>query len=210
MSHIYLIRHGDTDAVGNYLASWAPGVPINSQGVAEAERLAARLRTVPFAAIYASPLERAMMTAAPLAAALNLPIRECPAVGEFRFGEWTGRSLADLDRDPVWQRFNAFRSGTRAPGGEIVPEVQARMALALEEIRERHPDQTVAVFSHSDSIRAALLYYLGMPVDFIHRLRIETASVSIVRLEEWGAEVQRINDTGEWPPSRYNEDARSI
>lgn len=199
MSYIYLIRHGHTDAVDNYLASWAPGVPINSRGVAEAARVAARLRSVPFAAIYSSPLERAMMTAAPLSAALNLPVQECAAVGEFRFGDWTGRSLSDLNNDPGWQRFNAFRSGTRAPGGEIMPEVQARMALALEGIRERHPNDTVAVFSHSDSIRAALLYYLGMPIDFIHRLRIDTASVSVVRLEEWGAEVLRMNDTGEWP-----------
>lgn len=199
MAYIYLIRHGDTDAVGNWLASWSPGVPLNDRGKAEAARLAERLRRVPFCAIYASPLERATLTAAPLAQALGLEVIRCPEVGEFRFGEWTGRSLRDLDRDPRWARFNAFRSSTAAPGGEIMAEVQARMARALEQIRERHPEGLVAVFSHSDAIRAALLYYLGMPVDLIHRLRIETASVSVLRLEEWGAEVVRVNDTGEWP-----------
>jgi probable phosphoglycerate mutase len=197
MSLIYLIRHGDTDAVGRTIVSWLPGVPINERGRAQAARLAERLAGVPFAAIYSSPLERARMTAEPLARKQGLDVQECPGIGEFRFGDWTGRSLADLQSDLGWKQFNQLRSRTRAPNGELMLEVQARMVTALEGMRERHPGATVAAFSHADAIRAAVLHYLGMPVDFVDRLEIHPASVTVLRLEDWGAQVLRLNDTGE-------------
>ncbi len=197
MSLIYLIRHGDTDAIGRTLVSWMPGVPINESGRAQAERLAVRLAGIPFAAIYSSPLERARMTAGPLARAKGLEIIDCPDIGEFRFGDWTGASIPGLASDPLWQRFNRFRSRTRAPNGELMLEVQARMVTALEGMRERHPEACVAAFSHADAIRGAVVHYLGMPVDLIDRIEIEPASVTILRLEESFVQVLRLNDTGE-------------
>ncbi len=199
MSLFYLIRHGDTDALGHTLTSWLEGVPINARGREQAERLAERLAAAGIRAIYSSPLERARMTAEPLARKLGLEIRECYEAGEFRFGDWTGRRICELEKDPLFDRFSRLRSTTRAPGGELLLETQARMVTALEALRERHPGEAVAVFSHGDPIRAALLHYLGMPIDFIGRLEIRPASVSVVRLENWGAQVLRLNDTGEWP-----------
>jgi len=58
--------------------------------------------------------------------------------------------MAELDRDPTWHRFNHYRGSTRAPGGELMLEAQARMLAELERIHESHPDGVVAVFSHSD------------------------------------------------------------
>lgn len=193
MSLIYLIRHGETDAVGRTLAGWLPGVAINARGREQALGLVQRLADVDFAAIYSSPLERAMQTAAPLARAKGLDIRECPEVGEFRFGDWTGASIAALESDPLWRQFNRFRSRTRAPGGELMPEVQARMAAALEAMAERHPDASVAVFSHADAIRAAATHYLGMPIDLIERIEIAPASVTLLRLEPSFVQVIKLN-----------------
>ncbi|MGE5486353.1 MAG: histidine phosphatase family protein [bacterium] len=193
MSLIYLIRHGETDAIGHTLVGWLPGVPINARGREQATGLVQRLAGVEFAAIYSSPLERAMQTAEPLARALGLEIRECPEVGEFHFGEWTGASISGLDSDPLWRQFNRFRSRTRAPGGELMSEVQARMVTALERIAERHPDASVAVFSHADAIRAAATHYLGMPIDFIDRIDIAPASITLLRLEPSFVQVLKLN-----------------
>ncbi len=198
MSLIYLIRHGETDAVGRTLVGWMPGVPINERGAAQAECLSRRLAGVRFTAIYSSPLERARMTAEPLARATGLGIRDCPDVGEYRFGDWTGASIPGLQSDPRWLRFNRLRSRTRAPGGELMLEVQARMVTALEGMRERHPDAAVAVFSHADAIRAAVVHYLGMPIDLVDRIEIEPASITVLRLEESIAQILRLNDTGEF------------
>src|SRR4051812_30297042 len=127
MTTFLLIRHGETDAVGKTIMGWQPGWHLNANGRRQAELLAARLARIPIRAIYASPLERAMQTAEPMALTHNLTVQPVDDLGEIRFGEWEGRSIAELDRLPDWQRFNSFRSGTQPPGGEFLFEVQARM-----------------------------------------------------------------------------------
>jgi probable phosphoglycerate mutase len=196
---VLLLRHGDTDLAGHTLAGWTLGVHLNESGKRQAERLVARLAGVPVGAIYSSPLERAQETVAPLAARLGLAIRTCEALGEIRTGDWTGRKISDLENDPVWRRFNTQRSTTRIPGGETMLEVQTRMVEAIEGMRTSHPGEVVLAASHGDPIRGALLHYLGMPLDFIHRLEIQTASISFIALHDGGPVVLRINDTGELP-----------
>ncbi|HVX65749.1 MAG TPA: MSMEG_4193 family putative phosphomutase [Bryobacteraceae bacterium] len=196
---VLVIRHGYNDWVGRTLAGWTPGVHLNARGREQAEQLCRRLSGVPIQAIYSSPLERTRETAGPLSRQLGLEVRVCDALGELRLGEWTGRKLCDLENDPLWRRFNTQRSTTRIPGGEHTLEVQTRMAEAFEGIRRSHPNAVVAVFSHGDPIRAILLHYLGMPLDLMHRIEIEPASVSVVKLHEWGPQVMRMNDMGVLP-----------
>ncbi len=191
---ILLARHGENDFVGHTLAGWMPGVHLNERGWRQAERLAELLGAQPIAAVYSSPLERARETAEPLARRLGLQIETLEAVGEVRMGEWTNRSIVGLHGDPAWQRFNTQRSTARIPGGETMLEVQGRMVEAFEMLRSRHPDQTIAVISHGDPIRALIAYYLGMPLDLMQRLEIETATVNEIRLSDWGPQVIRINE----------------
>jgi probable phosphoglycerate mutase len=196
---ILLIRHGLTDAVGRRLTGWTPGIALNADGRAQVRLLAARLgeRIAParLAALYSSPLERAQETANAIAAVHGLPVEVWEDLGEFRFGDWSGRSFEDLDRDPAWRRFNVFRSGTRAPGGETMVEVQARIARCLLRLRDAHPEGTVAAVSHGDAIRAAVFHLLGIPLDMVHRLEIGPASVTTLRLDEDGVRVLGVNDT---------------
>lgn len=195
MTTFLLIRHGNNDWVGKALAGWTPGVHLNGEGKEQALRLAERLSGVCLHAIYSSPLERARETAAPLAARLGLEVRICKDFGEIHTGDWTGRQIADLDRETLWQRFNAFRGGTRMPGGEHMIEIQARMVAGLERLRDEHPDQTVAVVSHGDPIRAVLAHYAGIPLDLCLRLDVDPASVSVIKVAEWGPRIVRVNDT---------------
>jgi probable phosphomutase (TIGR03848 family) len=184
MTTVLLIRHGLTDAVaGATLAGTRPGISLNTEGRRQAEALAARLREVPLAAIVSSPLERAMQTAAPIADEHSLSIRPVTELIEFEVGDWTGKTFAELDRDPEWRRFNDVRSLTAAPAGELMLDVQARAVHALLDLAVRHPDATVAAVSHGDVIRAALMHFLGIPLDFVHRLEIAPASVSIVEID---------------------------
>lgn len=196
---VLLVRHADNDYIGHTLAGWTPGIHLNDSGRRQAERLAGRLAKLPVRAIYSSPLERTRETMEPLAIRLGLEVRVCDALGEIRLGQWTGRAIRELADDPVWQRFNRERSTARVPGGETMLEVQARMVGAFEKIRGNHPDSVVVAASHGDPIRAVLMHYLGMPLDFIHRLEIQTASVSTIVLNDWGPAVLRINDTGDLP-----------
>jgi probable phosphoglycerate mutase len=190
---VLLIRHGTNPKVGKGLTGWLPGVSLDENGRRQAEGLARSLGHLPIVAIYSSPLERAMETAGPLARQKGLDIVVVPAFGEVNFGDWQGKDYPELEHDPRWGRFNTFRSGTRAPGGESMLETQARMAGALFALGSRHAGETVAVFSHADAIKSAIACMLGIPLDFHLRLEILPASVTTVDLYEEMPVVRSVN-----------------
>jgi probable phosphomutase (TIGR03848 family) len=196
MTEVLLIRHGDTDSVGAWLAGWLEGVALNARGRAQAERLAARLETLPLRALYSSPLERTRETARAIAARHRLEIHLRPELGEIRFGEWTGRRFDELASDPRWEAWHRCRTAVRPPGGERIAEVQARMLAGLEEIGARHPDELIAVVSHADPIKAVLAHWLGMPLDLIDRFEVSPASIQVLDLRPPAPVVRRVNDVG--------------
>lgn len=166
---------------------------MSERGKAEAAALPTRLEAFPVTAIYSSPLERAAETAAPLAAILGQTVALREGLKEIHFGGFAGRTMQELDDDPLWRDFNVRRSVVRPPGGEMMLETQARMVAELERIRAAHRDQTVAVFSHGDVIRSAVLHYLGMPLDFYDRIVIDPASVTVLEFHGGAAQVTRLN-----------------
>jgi broad specificity phosphatase PhoE len=189
----YLIRHAANEYIGKAIAGWLPGVQLNAEGQQQAEELARLLCSSPIRHIYSSPLERARETAAPLAKRLALEVRLSDAIGELKFGEWTGNKMDSLAADPRWQQWNSFRSGARAPQGEMMIETQARFVGFMEELRAAHQGSHIALFTHGDPVRAAVLYYLGMPLDFLHRIEISLASVTMLRVSDSGPELLCLN-----------------
>jgi len=187
MTTLLLIRHALNDSVGRSLAGTSPGVHLNTVGERQAAELAERLRGLALDALVSSPMERALETAAPIGHATGTAITTDPAFIEFGFGTWTGRAFDELAADAGWQRFNSARSVTRPPGGELMLDVQRRAVTGMLGLAERHPAGTVAIVSHADVIRAVLMYCLGMPIDFVHRLEIAPARVSVVELGAAGA-----------------------
>jgi probable phosphoglycerate mutase len=183
-----------TDAVGNYLAGWTAGVRLNAAGRSQAELLGRNLAAIPMVAVYSSPLERARETAQAVAAHHGLEVRLRDSLGEVRFGDWTGRSIADLDAgDPRWHAWNANRGLGRTPNGESFLELQDRMVSEIITIAVEHPGATVAVVSHADAIRAAFTQFLGMPGDLCLRLDIRPASVSVLHLGSGSPRIAALN-----------------
>lgn len=192
MTTFLLIRHATCDHVGQSLAGRAPGVSLNDAGRAEARALAARLRGTDIEAVYTSPLERARETADAVCQDRGLVPCVAPEIIEIDFGEWTGRRFVDLETDARWKAFNTARGSTRIPGGEMAHEAQARIVSWLERTRHDHRG-TVAVVSHSDLIRLAVAYHMGIPLDLMLRFDIAPASVSILDLEDWGPRIRGLN-----------------
>lgn len=191
----YLIRHGDNDWLPRGLAGRIPGVSLNANGLAQAQALAHRLSSINFNRIYASPLERAQETAAPLAKATGLELRIAPELHEVDFGVWNGATFETLHADPRWSEWCRNRSVYRIPKGELMTDVQARMNTLLTRLHEETPGATIALFSHGDAIRAALCYYLSTPIDQLPRIEILPASISILSLGPSGPMVHRLNGT---------------
>jgi broad specificity phosphatase PhoE len=182
LSRVLLIRHAAFDGVGELLVGRTAGVRLNAVGTAQARALAATLAHEPLAGVYSSPLERALETATHIAEPHGLEPVVVDAFTELEVGEWTGRTVTSLAADPHWQAFNTARSVTRIPGGDLMPDVQARAMAALLTLRERHGDATIAVVSHGDVIRGVLAYALAMPIDAMLRLTVEPASMSTLLL----------------------------
>jgi probable phosphomutase (TIGR03848 family) len=191
--NLLLIRHATNDWVGKRLAGWTPGVHLNDEGRAQAKALAQRLAVIPLDAIYSSPLERTLETAQPLAVAHGLTVEIREALGESRIGDWTGRTLKELEKEDLWPVVQVYPGGVRFPGGESMRETQARFIAALDTIRDAHPGQTVAVVSHSDPIKLAVAYYAGLPLDLFQRLVISPASVTALAFSRFGPRLVCMN-----------------
>jgi broad specificity phosphatase PhoE len=193
----HLVRHAPHALQDRgVLVGRTPGVGLGGGGRAVLRRLAARFEGLALDAVVSGPLERATATAAAIAEAPGLPVEVAAALDEVDFGAWTGRDLAGLEGDAHWTAWNLFRSGTRAPGGESMVEVQLRALGLVERLRVLHPRGRVVLVSHGDVVRAVLLHFLGMGLDGIHRIEVSPGSASTVAVGERGACVLGVNDTG--------------
>lgn len=179
-----LIRHGHTDVLGRRLVGRLAGIPLSQDGRREVHGLQMALRAAPLHAIYSSPLERALETARPLAAARRLVVQVRADLNEIDFGDWTGLSFAELATLPAWQEFNRHRATARVPHGESAAHVQSRIVAALDGLRTRHEEETFAVVSHADVIRSAILRYTGASLNLFYTVQIDPASVTAVALSK--------------------------
>jgi broad specificity phosphatase PhoE len=161
MTRLILCRHAET---GN---------------AAQAQELANALAGCELASVYASPLARAVETAHAVAASHGLVPILVDDLREIDFGDVDGlwfeeyppELQAELLRKPTSVRF---------PGGESYSELKARACAALEEIVDRHTDETAAVVAHAGPIRAVLAAWLQMPDEASFRLDQRYAAVNVV------------------------------
>jgi probable phosphomutase (TIGR03848 family) len=197
---VLLVRHGLTGLTGPVLAGHSPGVDLNDRGREQAAALADRLRPVRLAAIVTSPLARCMQTAAALAAGRDgLAPQQDERLTEVRYGDWTGRPLKELTRDPLWKVVQQHPSNAVFPGpeGEPLAHTQIRAVAAVRDWNARlGPDATWLACSHGDVIKALLADALGMHLDLFQRIVVEPCSVSVVRYTDLRPFVLRVNDTG--------------
>ncbi|HJW83570.1 MAG TPA: MSMEG_4193 family putative phosphomutase [Anaerolineae bacterium] len=203
MTILFIIRHGHTDWADKKLAGWLPDVHLSEAGVEQADALVERLAPVKLDAIFSSPLERTLETAAPLARARNLKVAKVPDLGEVKYGDWQGRPLSQLTRKKEWATLQHAPSLMRFPNGESILEMQTRAVAATQRIAAENPKRTIALFSHGDVIKAVVAHYIGMPLDAFQRLTIAPASVTVLAVGPSFARLMRMNDTGPFqPPSK--------
>lgn len=199
MTCFILIRHGETDHTGSVLSGRLPDIHLNQRGREQAADLPRRLKNFAPDLVCCSPLERTQQTAEPLAREYGHEPRVLPDLLELDYGAWTGARPAALDGDPYWQLYNRHRSTSRIPGGEMLAEAQQRMLRALDTLEREMPAARIALVGHSDPIKAILGHLLGLPLDFINRLRVDPASLSIATLGPGEPCVHCVNVTGEVP-----------
>jgi broad specificity phosphatase PhoE len=187
-ARILLTRHASHDEVGRVL-SGRSDIALNARGRAEAVRLSTYLAGDAVTAIYSSPRRRAVQTAQQIAAGLEAQIEQ--GLDEIDFGEWTGRTFAELDGQPDWRHWNTARGRARVPAGENMAEVTSRAVDAVERIAAG--GGTIACVSHCDVIRALVAHYLGLDVDRLLSFDVDPASVSIIAFGAGPGRVVAVN-----------------
>ena len=216
MPLLLLIRHGENDFVKTgKLPGQTAGIHLNERGQKQAQALGEALREVPLKAIYSSPLERAMETAAPIAAARRLEIIQEPDLKDTDVGSWQGRSLKMLRLTKVWSLVQNAPSRFRFPDGESFVESQARYVGALERIIRKHnkPKDILAVVFHADPIKLAVSHFLGLPLDHFQRLSCDTGSLTALYVSEAGANLLKLNQRPPFdfllPPAKPKPDVKA-
>ena len=194
---VLLVRHGQTPTTGKLLPGRAPGLHLADVGVQQAQRAAERIAALTKVdAIYASPLERARETAAPIAAARGLKVRIDKGLLECDFGDWTGAELKNLMKLPEWNTVQRAPSTFTFPGGESFTAMQNRIVGAIDRLRAAHPGGTIVCVSHADPIKAAVAHAMGTHIDLFQRIVIGTCSVSAIAYGMGAPVVLTVNSTG--------------
>jgi probable phosphoglycerate mutase len=199
---VLLVRHGLTATTGQLLTGWTPGVGLDERGRAQAKALGERLVPVPLDAIVSSPLDRCRQTVEEIVAA-RAGHAAAPAiddrVGECKYGDWTGKPLQELAKDPLWPVVQAHPSAVRFPGpeGESMLDMQHRAVSAIREWNVRlGQDATYLVCSHGDVIKAIVADSLGLHLDQCQRIVADPCSLTVIRYTPLRPFLLRLNDMG--------------
>ncbi|TDC84449.1 bifunctional RNase H/acid phosphatase [Micromonospora sp. KC606] len=199
-TRLILVRHGETEWTVQQRYAGRADVPLSDAGRAQARATAARVAQLApaVAAVLSSPLSRCTATAEAIASALgDLPVRRQDDWIECDFGDWDGRTFAEV-REGWPGELDAWLASTRIapPGGESFATVGARVAKAVAELGQAYPGETVVVVSHVSPIKLALRDALAAGDAFLHRLYLDAAGISVFDMwPDGGIAVRSVNDT---------------
>ncbi len=194
-----LVRHGRTDTTGKVLPGRAPGLHLSDAGREQAQAAAERIALLkrPPQAVYASPLERAVETARPIAARLGCKVRIERGLLECDVGSWTGVRLGALRRRREWPTVMQLPSVFRFPGGESFADMATRVTATLDRLAEAHRGGSFVAVSHADPIKAVVAATAGVPLDLFQRLVISPCSITVLLRGDASMHVLAVNSVAE-------------
>ncbi|OBG29363.1 histidine phosphatase family protein [Mycobacterium sp. 852002-51057_SCH5723018] len=199
---VILLRHGrSTSNTAGVLAGRSEGVDLDDKGREQAAGLIDRLGDLPIRAVVTSPLLRCRRTLEPLAEALCLEPLIDDRLAEVDYGDWTGRKIGELTKEPLWGVVQAHPSAAVFPGGEGLAQVQARAVAAVREhdrrlAQEHGGDALWVACTHGDVIKSVVADAYGMHLDGFQRVTADPGSVSVIRYTPLRPFVLHVNHTG--------------
>jgi ribonuclease H / adenosylcobalamin/alpha-ribazole phosphatase len=193
MTIFHLVRHGAHIQQGKILLGRSD-LPLSVIGIDQSRQLADRLAQGPVDGVLASPRERTRQTAEAIAERHKLAVETAVELEEVDFGDWLGRSFAELRNAPEWDRYHRFRSFATPPGGESFLALRVRVRELMLRLERDRPQGTFVLVSHGDVIRAAVLHCLGLGDDAVYRIDVAPGSLSTVVIDDGGPRIVCLND----------------
>ena len=152
---VYLARHGETTWSLSGRHTGRTDLPLTERGEQSARRLGRRLRSLHFARVFTSPLQRAARTCELAGFGATAEVER--DLVEWDYGDFEGRTTFEIhEQRPGWQ---VFRDG--CPGGEMPEQVGARADRLIRRVRALHSD--VLMFSSAHFLRTLAARWLGLP-----------------------------------------------
>jgi broad specificity phosphatase PhoE len=190
---ILLARHGETDwnREGRFQGHADP--PLNDTGRAQAARLAVELADVELAAVYSSPLRRALETAEVVAAAHDLTPIPLDALREVDVGSWQGLTRPEIEtRFPdQFARWLDYEQGWA--DGETYEEMSQRVVAALLELAVEHGGKQILAVTHGGPIRAAFAFANGTSHAEARRLGPRIANIFVAKFAVEDGALRRLD-----------------
>jgi len=193
-----LIRHGQTEwNRGAERFRGRADVPLNDLGRAQAQKIAARLAGEEIAGIYASPMQRTLHTAQPLADARQLPVQPHPGLLDIDVGAVEGMTIEEARQafPEVMTQWLNTPGVAKFPKGESLKKMRARIVALLDELAPKHNGETIALVTHRVVCSAMLCVVLGLEPNALWRIQQDNACVNFFEKREQGFVVTLMNDT---------------
>jgi len=197
MTRLIIVRHGETEwnRVERFRGQY--DIPLNQTGISQAEKSAKFIATYwKPAAVYSSPLSRAMATAEAIARINQLTVQPHPQLIDINYGDWQGLTPEEVrlhwtEQAENWYEHPEF---AQVPNGETLIEVQQRAMQAVREICTLYPKQDVVLVSHTVVNRLMLLAMVGAGIDRFWHIRQEPCAVNVVEATEQDFTLISVND----------------
>ncbi len=200
MAKITLVRHGESVWNSQRRIQGNQDPELSARGRQQTELLIAHLKahiTKAAAAIYTSPLRRAVETADRIASAFGLPVIPDSGLREMSLGKWEGMTVAEIQSafPGHYEKWLEDPLASPSPGGEDLRTFDRRVKAALEWMQQSHPGADLIVVSHGGVIKALLCHTLGLGVRYLFRLKQDNTAISRIELEGPVRRVLLLNDT---------------
>ncbi len=187
MTRILLVRHGETEWNRIERFRGSADIPLNENGLRQAELLARRIAASwKPTAVYSSPLSRSVRTGEVIAARFELSVQIHPGLSDINYGQWQGLTPEEVqERWPeLYQRWRTIPVGLRFPGGESMAERQAIGVAAIKEIAAAHPGETVVAVGHTVINRLIIMGLLDLDWSYFWRLRQDNCALNVFEVFE--------------------------
>lgn len=183
VTRIILVRHGDTDYNKEDRYQGAIDVPLNAEGLAQADLLAAALKDMPIDVFIASPMMRAYVTTEKCAKAQGMTIAYADKrLQELDYGTWGGRLRKDIAKEQpeltkLW-REQPWKM--KFPQGGSLQELQKRYRAALDDAVKKYPGKTIFIGAHSKGNAALICSLLGIGLEHYTQLWQDNTGVNVL------------------------------
>lgn len=210
MTRLLIVRHAESHLNFQNRIQGQIDSKLTPKGLAQARRLAARVKRFKIDKVYSSDLGRAYSTTLEVVKSLKSKIIRDPLLREIHLGDWEGMTPEEVDKlyDKGYQRWLSKPSGCRIPKSESLAHFRKRVVGRVAKIAKANEGKTVLVVTHGGAITAMLSEWLKADFDtLLLNLHIENTSVAFVEFHGARVRVRGFNDVAHLPVSQRNDHA---